>query len=108
MILHLVLESVGTTKTTISLPLSYVFYVPNFPFNLLSIGKLTQSLNYSVAFFSNCVIQEIRKQRTIGTRCKQEVCITWRLVLIRFLVLASFLCEISVFGLVLKKKKLVS
>lgn len=50
------IESVGTTKNISSLPFSYVFYTPKFPFILSSIRELTQSLNYSIIFFPDyCV-----------------------------------------------------
>ena len=35
-----------------SIPLTYVLYVSNSPFNLISINKLIHDLNYSIYFFS--------------------------------------------------------
>lgn len=66
-------EILGTTTMATSLPLSYVFYITNFPVNLLSISKLTKflnSLNYSVMFFPNHpTFQEIvtQKKFSIGS-----------------------------------------
>ena len=44
-------ESIGTAKVTALLSLSSVFYILKFSFNLLSISKLTRSLNIPVIFF---------------------------------------------------------
>ena len=44
-----------------------VLHVPNFPFNLMSISKLTKQLNCSVTFFSgSVVIQDLKTQKMIG------------------------------------------
>ncbi|XP_072076868.1 uncharacterized protein [Arachis hypogaea] len=54
-----------------TLPLKYVLYMPNCPFNLISISELTRSLNCSVAFFADSVIVQDRGTgQTIGTGCK--------------------------------------
>ena len=64
-------KSISTAKIIVLLPLSSVFYISKFLFNLLSINKLTRFLNCSVIFFPNhCVFEEIGMQKTIGTGCK--------------------------------------
>uniref|UniRef100_A0A2N9EKK0 Integrase catalytic domain-containing protein n=1 Tax=Fagus sylvatica TaxID=28930 RepID=A0A2N9EKK0_FAGSY len=55
------------TVTTSDLTLSDVLYLPEFPFNLLSVHKLTPALNYSVAFYpSHCEFQDLKTKRMIG------------------------------------------
>ncbi|RVW62498.1 Retrovirus-related Pol polyprotein from transposon RE2 [Vitis vinifera] len=39
-----------------SLPLHSVFYAPEYPFNLISISKITRTLNCSITFFDKSVI----------------------------------------------------
>ena len=45
----------GAPFTTMSLPLTSVLYVPNFPFNLISISKLTRDLHCVLTFSHNSV-----------------------------------------------------
>ena len=46
---------------------SSVLYLPQFPFNLLSVRKLTHSLNCSVTFFpTHCIFQDLKTKRMIG------------------------------------------
>jgi transposase InsO family protein len=55
------------TVTTSDLTLSDVLYLPQFPFNLLSVHKLTLALNCSVAFYpSHCEFQDLKTKRMIG------------------------------------------
>jgi transposase InsO family protein len=55
------------TVTTSDLTLSDVLYLPEFPFNLLSVHKLTLALNCSVAFYlSHCEFQDLKTKRMIG------------------------------------------
>uniref|UniRef100_A0A2N9GF06 Integrase catalytic domain-containing protein n=1 Tax=Fagus sylvatica TaxID=28930 RepID=A0A2N9GF06_FAGSY len=55
------------TITTSNLTLSDVLYLPEFPFNLLSVHKLTLALNCSVAFYpSHCEFQDLKTKRMIG------------------------------------------
>uniref|UniRef100_A0A2N9GB44 Integrase catalytic domain-containing protein n=1 Tax=Fagus sylvatica TaxID=28930 RepID=A0A2N9GB44_FAGSY len=55
------------TVTTSNLTLSDVLYLPEFPFNLLSVHKLTLALNCSVAFYpSHCEFQDLKTKRMIG------------------------------------------
>ena len=50
-----------------SLPLTYVFYVPNSPFNLISISKLIYDLNCLITFSHSSVTLQYRStKRTIG------------------------------------------
>jgi transposase InsO family protein len=55
------------TVTTSDVTLSDVLYLPEFPFNLLSVHKLTLALNCSVAFYpSHCEFQDLKMKRMIG------------------------------------------
>uniref|UniRef100_A0A2N9EN83 Integrase catalytic domain-containing protein n=1 Tax=Fagus sylvatica TaxID=28930 RepID=A0A2N9EN83_FAGSY len=55
------------TVTTSDLTLSDVLYLPEFPFNLLSVHKLTLALNCSIAFYpSHCEFQDLKTKRMIG------------------------------------------
>lgn len=57
----------GVLHPTSSMSLPSSLYVPNFPFNLLSVSQLTKSLNCSVTFFpSSCIFQDLQTQKTIG------------------------------------------
>ena len=49
------------------LPLTFVLYVPDSPFNLISINKLTHNLNCLITFFDNSVtLQDRSTGRTIA------------------------------------------
>uniref|UniRef100_A0A2N9GH48 Integrase catalytic domain-containing protein n=1 Tax=Fagus sylvatica TaxID=28930 RepID=A0A2N9GH48_FAGSY len=55
------------TVSTPNLTFSNVLYLPEFPFNLLSVHKLTVALHCSIAFFpSYCVFQDLKTKRMIG------------------------------------------
>lgn len=57
----------GDILATSHLCFSFVFYVPKFLLNLLSISHLTKTLNCYVTFFpSYCVFQDMATKRTIG------------------------------------------
>ncbi|CAH9134499.1 unnamed protein product, partial [Cuscuta epithymum] len=57
----------GTVVPTSTLPLSSVLSLPNFSFNLLSISKITRTLNCSVTFFPGyCLFQDLLTKQTIG------------------------------------------
>ena len=48
----------GTANLSPNLSLSYVLYIPDFPFNLFLISKLTKLLNCAAIFLStNCIFQ---------------------------------------------------
>ena len=50
-----------------SLPLTSILYVPNSPFNLISISKLTHDINCLVTFSNNSItLQDRSMGRTIG------------------------------------------
>ena len=49
------------------IPLTYVLYVPNYPFNLIFISKLTRDLNCLITFSKNSItLQDWSTGRTIG------------------------------------------
>uniref|UniRef100_A0A5B6ZV70 Integrase catalytic domain-containing protein n=1 Tax=Davidia involucrata TaxID=16924 RepID=A0A5B6ZV70_DAVIN len=59
-------HGIGTFYTP-GLTFSSVLYLPQFPFNLLSIRKLTQAFNCFVTFYpSYCVFQDLKTKRMIG------------------------------------------
>ena len=50
-----------------------ILYVPGSPFNLLSISRLTHSLNCIVSFTKDSVIlQDQSSRQTIGTKCESN------------------------------------
>ena len=62
-----IIESVGSVQATPLLKLDDVLHVPNFQVYLLSVSKLTESLQCIVIFFPTfCVIQDMATRRTIG------------------------------------------
>ena len=59
-------KGIGTIHIS-GLTFSSVLYLPQFPFNLLSIRKITRDFNCSVTFSSSsCVFQDLQTKRTIG------------------------------------------
>ena len=48
-------KGVGSECPLPSIPLTYVLYVPDYPFNLISISKLTRDLNCLITFSDNPV-----------------------------------------------------
>ncbi|KAH7845799.1 hypothetical protein Vadar_006185 [Vaccinium darrowii] len=57
----------GFVHVTSSLTLDSVLQVPRFPLNLMSVSKLTKSLNCLITFFPNgCVFQDLKTGRKIG------------------------------------------
>ena len=60
-------KGIGLACPFPSLPLTSVFYVPDSPFNLISISKLTRDLNCLINFFYNSIkLQDRSTGRTIG------------------------------------------
>lgn len=58
----------GDINPTSSLSLSSGLFVPQFPFNLLSVSQLTKSLHCSITFSpSSCVFQDLRTKKVIGS-----------------------------------------
>ena len=59
----------GIINPTSLIPLTYVLSLPHFPFNLISISKLTRTLNCSISFFPGyCMFQDLLTKRIIGRR----------------------------------------
>ena len=62
-------KGIGSASPLPSIPLTYVLYVPDSPFNMLSISKLTRDLNCLITFSDNFVaLQDQSTGRTIGIR----------------------------------------
>ena len=60
-------KGIGSTCHLPSIPLTYVLYVPDWPFNLISISKLTRDLNCLITFSDNSItLQDQSTGRTIG------------------------------------------
>ena len=60
-------KGIESTCPLPSLPLTFVLYVPDFPFNLISISKLIHDLNCSIIFsHSSITLQDQSTGRTIG------------------------------------------
>ena len=57
----------GLAQPFPSLPLHYVLYAPECAFNLISISKITRTLNYSITFSDKFVtLQDRSTGKTIG------------------------------------------
>jgi hypothetical protein len=57
----------GTTHLSPNIELLSVLHVPGFPFNLLSISKITKALNCLVSFHpSLCIFQDLKTRKMIG------------------------------------------
>ncbi|KAJ9544458.1 hypothetical protein OSB04_024165 [Centaurea solstitialis] len=57
----------GTVELTPSVSLSYVLSLPKFSFNLLSVSRITRTLNCSVKFFPDfCVFKDLLTKKIIG------------------------------------------
>ena len=52
---HTMAKGIGSTSSFPSIPFTYVLYVPDYPFNLLSINKLTCDLNCLITFSDNSI-----------------------------------------------------
>ena len=60
-------KGIGLTCPLPSIPLTSIIYVPDSPFNLISISKLTRDLNCLITFSNNSVtLQDWSTRRTIG------------------------------------------
>ena len=60
-------KGIGSTCPLPSLPLTSALYVPDSPFNLISISKLTRDLNCLITFSDHCVtLQDRSTRQTIG------------------------------------------
>ena len=57
----------GTIHLNPLIILTYVLSLPQFFFNLISVSKLTRTLNFSISFFPDyCLIQDLSTKRIIG------------------------------------------
>jgi len=66
-------HGVGTVHLFPSLPIDNVLYVPGSPFNLLSINRLTRSLDCIISFTKDSVcLQDRSSGRMIGTGCESH------------------------------------
>ena len=62
-------KGIGSVCPLPSLPLTFVLYVPNFPFDLISISKLTRDLHCVLTFSHNSVtLQDRSTGKTISIR----------------------------------------
>ena len=62
-------SGLGTANLSLNLSLSSVLYIPDFPFNLLSISKLTKILNCAAIFLStHCIFQDLKIGKIFGGR----------------------------------------
>ena len=60
-------KGIGSACPLPSVPLTFVLYVPDSPFNLISINKLIRDLNCLITFSDNSVtLQDRSTGRTIG------------------------------------------
>ena len=60
-------KGIGSTHPLPSLPLASVLYLPDSPFNLISISKLIHDLNCSITFsYPSVTLQDWSTRRTIG------------------------------------------
>ena len=64
-------KGIGSACPLLSVPLTYVIYVPNCPFNLNSISKLTLDLNCLITVYDNSITMQDRStRRMIGIGCE--------------------------------------
>ena len=64
-------KGIGSTCPLPSVALTSILYVPNSPFNLISISRLTRDLNCLITFFDNSItLQDRSTGKTIGIGCK--------------------------------------
>lgn len=60
----------GTVQPSSSLSLDSLLFIPCFPFNLMSVSKLTKTLNCSVTFLpTSFVLQDLVTGNKIGESC---------------------------------------
>ena len=64
-------EGIGSACPLPSVPLTFVLYVLDCPFNLISINKFTRDLNCLITFSDNSItLQDRSTGRTIGKECE--------------------------------------
>ena len=60
-------SGLGTANLSPNLSLFFALYILDFPFNLLSISKLTKILNRAAIFLStHCIFQDLKTGKIIG------------------------------------------
>ena len=70
---QIIAKGIGSVCPLPSLPLTSVLYVHNFPFNLISISKLTRDLHYVLTFSHNSVtLQDRRTGKTIDIKHESQ------------------------------------
>ena len=68
-----VAKGIGLAHPLPSLPLTSVLYTPECPFNLISISKITRTLNCSIIFSDKFVtLQDRSTGKTIGIGCESQ------------------------------------
>ena len=66
-------KGIGLAHPLPSLPLTFVLYTPECPFNLISISKITRTLNCSIIFFDKFVtLQDQSTGKTIDIGCESQ------------------------------------
>lgn len=66
-------EGIVTVQILVSLSVTSILYVPNCPFNILLVGRLTHSLDCIITFINNNFILHDRSSgQTIGARCESQ------------------------------------
>ena len=64
-------KGIGSACPLPSIPLTFVLYVHDSPFNMISISKLTRDLNCLITFFDNSVtLRDWSTGMTIGIGCE--------------------------------------
>ena len=64
---HTMAKGINSTSLLPSIPLTLVLYVPDSPFNMISISKLAHDLNCLITFYDNSItLQDRSTGRTIG------------------------------------------
>ena len=64
-------KGIGSVCPLPSVPLTSILYVPDCPFNMISISKLTRDRNCLITFFDNAVtLQDRSTGRMIGIGCE--------------------------------------
>ena len=66
-------KGIGSACPLPSLPLTFVLYVPNSPFNIIYVSKLIHGFNCSITFsHSSVTLQDRSTRRTIGIRHESQ------------------------------------
>jgi len=66
-------HGVGTVNIFSAISIDHVLYVPRSPFNLLSVSRLTRSLDCIISFTKDSICLQDRSSRhMIGTECESH------------------------------------